>query len=248
MRCPRRRSTPAAWHSASSIMTIARAEPSQNSWPRVFSWNCDVVLLHQRNEVARLVAAQCRSAEMRIVGEEPLRHRFDIGEVAAPAAGDQDLRARLRGMVEQQHAPTAPPGADRAHQAGRAGAEDDHVIGCHGTGAGDPLSLRAGSDGAQRSDDAGAGIVRNAGGVAGDRRRHRVHARVDLIRTGAGAQPYASGASVVKFTIRLGPASAVWTEPVICAALHAATGLRPLGRTPDPRRPGPGMPAGHRQR
>ena len=38
MQPSRRSTTPAASHSASSMATIARAEPSQNNWPSVFSW------------------------------------------------------------------------------------------------------------------------------------------------------------------------------------------------------------------
>ena len=38
MRWPQRRSTPTASASASSMATMARAEPSQKSWPSVFSW------------------------------------------------------------------------------------------------------------------------------------------------------------------------------------------------------------------
>ena len=37
MRCATFTSTPAAAHSASSMATICRAEPSQKSWPSVFS-------------------------------------------------------------------------------------------------------------------------------------------------------------------------------------------------------------------
>lgn len=37
-RWPSRISTPAAAHSAISIATICRAEPSQNNCPSVFSW------------------------------------------------------------------------------------------------------------------------------------------------------------------------------------------------------------------
>ena len=68
---------------------------------------------------------------MRIGRQEPLRRAVQIGEVAAPAAGDQDLLAGLARMVQHHHAAPAPPGGDCAHQAGGAGAEDDDIGGVH---------------------------------------------------------------------------------------------------------------------
>ncbi len=69
---------------------------------------------------------------MRIVREERLGSRVAIGEVAAPATGDQDLLADLLGVIEQQHAPAALAGAHRAHQAGGAGPDNDDIEGLAG--------------------------------------------------------------------------------------------------------------------
>ena len=50
-----------------------------------------------------------------------------IGEIAAAAAGDQDFLARRIGMVEDAYAPASLPGDGCAHQAGRTGADDQHI-------------------------------------------------------------------------------------------------------------------------
>jgi hypothetical protein len=52
---------------------------------------------------------------------------MQVGEIAAPAARDQDLRAGLVEMVEQQHFCAALPGGQRAHQPGGSGADHDRV-------------------------------------------------------------------------------------------------------------------------
>ena len=87
----------------------------------------DTMALDHRDEVALGVAAERGFAEMRIGGEKALGRDLEVGEVAASAAGDQNFRARLRAMLEQQHAPAAPPRAHRAHHPGRAGAQHDDV-------------------------------------------------------------------------------------------------------------------------
>jgi hypothetical protein len=50
-----------------------------------------------------------------------------IGEVAPPAARDEDLPARLTAMLQQGHTPPALPGGRRAHQPRRARAENDYI-------------------------------------------------------------------------------------------------------------------------
>ena len=85
------------------------------------------VLLDQRDEVGRRVARERRAAEVRVLGEEVLGPRAQVGEVAAPAARDQDLAADLGVALEHEHAAPALAGLDRAHQAGRAAADHDHV-------------------------------------------------------------------------------------------------------------------------
>jgi hypothetical protein len=70
----------------------------------------DAVLLDQREEILRGVAAQRRLDEMRVGRQVAVRRGAEISEVAAPAAGDQDLLARLIGMIDHQHPPPALPG------------------------------------------------------------------------------------------------------------------------------------------
>src|SRR6185369_16943843 len=67
--------------------------------------------------------------EMRIGREEAVGRGVDIGEVAAAAAGDQDLLSRPLRMVDQQHPPSALPRDRRAHQPRPARAEHDRVEG-----------------------------------------------------------------------------------------------------------------------
>ena len=55
------------------------------------------------------------------------------GEIAASAAGDENLFPRLFGALDDGHAPAAFAGLDRAQQAGGTGAEnqDVKVVGRH---------------------------------------------------------------------------------------------------------------------
>ncbi len=60
----------------------------------------DVMLFDQGDEVVLGVAGQGRFAEMRIVGKEAFRCAAQIGEIASPAAGDEDFLSRLIGVVQ----------------------------------------------------------------------------------------------------------------------------------------------------
>jgi hypothetical protein len=64
---------------------------------------------------------------MRVAREEILRGTVDIGEVAAPAARDQDLLSRLVGMVEQQYPAPTRTRRQSAHQASGTGTDNDCV-------------------------------------------------------------------------------------------------------------------------
>jgi hypothetical protein len=64
---------------------------------------------------------------MRIAGDEILRLRAQVGEVAAATAGDEDFLARRVGVVEQEHRSAALPCGERAHHACGACAYDDDV-------------------------------------------------------------------------------------------------------------------------
>jgi hypothetical protein len=50
-----------------------------------------------------------------------------IGEVAATAAADEDLAARLLGVVEHQHGATPVASLGRTHQSGRPGTDHHHI-------------------------------------------------------------------------------------------------------------------------
>ena len=75
----------------------------------------------------RLDATQAAPLEKEV--EEAVRGGFQIGEVAAPATGNQDFLAGFVGVVQQQHPPAALPGRHGTHEAGGAGAEDDDIEG-----------------------------------------------------------------------------------------------------------------------
>ncbi len=87
--------------------------------------------LDHRDEVALGVAGERGLAEVRVGGEKSLGRDLEVSEVAASAAGDQNLGARLRAMLEQQDAPAAPPRAHRAHHPGRARAQHDDIESFH---------------------------------------------------------------------------------------------------------------------
>ncbi len=91
----------------------------------------DRVLLHQRNEIRGRVARQRGLGKVRIGGDEIFRTAVQVGEVAAPAAGDQDLFADALGPLQHGHAAPAPAGFNGAHQAGCSAAENDHVKTLH---------------------------------------------------------------------------------------------------------------------
>jgi hypothetical protein len=78
----------------------------------------------------RAMRARSRRSADWLTGTAPAP-AVQIGEVAAPAAGNQDLLAGLARMVQHHHAAPVPPGRERAHQAGGAGAQDDDIGGFH---------------------------------------------------------------------------------------------------------------------
>src|SRR5438477_9756969 len=83
--------------------------------------------VNQRQEIPRRESRQRRFAEMRIRGKEVLRPAMKIGEIAAAAAGNEDLLSDPIGVLEHNHAPASPPGFDGAHQSGGAGACYDDI-------------------------------------------------------------------------------------------------------------------------
>ena len=106
----------------------------------------DAVLFDERDEVGGGVAGEGGLGEVRVGGEEVFGAGADVGEVAAAAAGDEDLVAGLVGVVEEEDAAAAAAGFEGGHQAGGAGAEDDDVEVCVGVCAPVVILLVCGED------------------------------------------------------------------------------------------------------
>ncbi len=64
---------------------------------------------------------------MGICGEEVLRPAVEVGEIAAAAAGDQNLLAQAIGAFEDGYTTSALAGFDGAHQPGRAASKNQCV-------------------------------------------------------------------------------------------------------------------------
>ena len=75
------------------------------------------------------VARQRRLAEMRIRRKEVFWLAMQIGEIAAPAAGDQNFLADAVGVFQHDDAPPVLAGGNGAHQSGRPAAQYYRVIG-----------------------------------------------------------------------------------------------------------------------
>ncbi len=87
----------------------------------------NMVLFDQRQKVLRREPRQGRLAEVRVSRYKVLRPAMQVGEIAAAAAGDEDLLANAIGMFEHRHAPSALAGFDGAHQPRGSGAEHDDI-------------------------------------------------------------------------------------------------------------------------
>src|SRR5882672_7272789 len=77
----------------------------------------DAMPLDHRDEIALSVAAERGLAEVRIGGKESIGCDFEIGEIAAATAGDENFRAGLVVVLEQQYAAAAPSRRKGTHQA-----------------------------------------------------------------------------------------------------------------------------------
>ena len=87
----------------------------------------NAMALDQRDEIVLRVTAKRRAAEVRIAGQKPVGHAVQIGEIAAPAARDQNLGADPVGMIEEEDLAAALAGRQRAHQSGCARAQDNDI-------------------------------------------------------------------------------------------------------------------------
>ncbi len=65
---------------------------------------------------------------MWIGGDEILGRAVDVGEIAAPATGNQDLLSRTLSAFQQGHSPTPLARLDCAHQTRGAGPQNQDVV------------------------------------------------------------------------------------------------------------------------
>jgi hypothetical protein len=84
--------------------------------------------IDHRDEIGGLEPRQRREAEARVLREEVLSARVDVGEVAAAAAGDADFLAGLPCVVDDENAAPSPARRQRAEETGAARAENDRVV------------------------------------------------------------------------------------------------------------------------
>ncbi len=87
----------------------------------------DSVLFDQRNKIRRRVPRQRGFGEVRIRRNKILRPAINIREIAAPAAGYQNLFADAFGMFKHSHAPPALACLNRAQQSRRATAKNQSI-------------------------------------------------------------------------------------------------------------------------
>ena len=91
----------------------------------------DAVTLDHRDEIPWRVARQCGFAEMRIGREKILGRRVHIGEIAAAAARHQNFPGNPIRVFDDTDSPATLPGDQRAHETGRAAADDDDLVAHH---------------------------------------------------------------------------------------------------------------------
>ena len=90
------------------------------------------MLFDECDEIRGCVAGQRRLGKMRIGGDEILGLAVQIGEIAAPAAGDEDLLANAIGVLQHGDPAATLAGFDGTHQSGCAAAENNYVEGLVG--------------------------------------------------------------------------------------------------------------------
>jgi hypothetical protein len=87
----------------------------------------DAVLFNQGDEIGGRVACQGGFCEVWIRGKKIFRTAMNVGEVAAAAAGDENLFAQAVGALEDGDAASTFAGFDGAHKAGGASAKDQCI-------------------------------------------------------------------------------------------------------------------------
>src|ERR1700757_5079371 len=86
------------------------------------------MFLDESYKICGGVAGERGLCEVRIRGEEIIRGGMHVSEIAAAAAGDQNLLADSIGTFQHQHAPPALAGLNGAHQASSAASKNDDVV------------------------------------------------------------------------------------------------------------------------
>ncbi len=87
----------------------------------------DAVALHQAEKIRRRVARQRRLCKVLIRREKVRGRGVHVGEVAAPAAGDENLRAGTVVALQHGHRAAPPSGLDGAHQSGGPGTQNEYI-------------------------------------------------------------------------------------------------------------------------
>ena len=89
----------------------------------------DAVALDEREEILRREAREGGLQEVRAAaGDVVGGGRAEVGEVAAPAAGDEDLVPAARVVLQQQHALAAQPRGARTEQPRGPAADHDDIM------------------------------------------------------------------------------------------------------------------------
>ena len=85
------------------------------------------MLLNQRDEIGGRVAGECRLRKVWIARKEILCRAMNVGEVAPPATGDQNLLAQSLRSFQNSNAASALARLDSAHQACRPASQNQRV-------------------------------------------------------------------------------------------------------------------------
>ena len=81
------------------------------------------------NKIPLGKTAECRFAEMWIMGNIIISTDIVIGEIAAPATGHQDFLASLVGVIDHQHIAATFTRFAGTHQASCTGTDNQYING-----------------------------------------------------------------------------------------------------------------------
>ena len=101
--------------------------PVTEKLPRLLLVPADAISLDELQETLRFVAGERRLRKRWILRDEVFRLSMNVSEVAPAAARDPNFFADAGIVLEHEHRPSPLSGLDRAHQACRPGADDDHI-------------------------------------------------------------------------------------------------------------------------